>query len=103
MAQDNNSESFKQQLDREATQEGAQQQQEQQPNTLAAKITEFIPAAAKVLGDQHQQQHTSQPPARAKPGPPERPHHDDKIEEFVRDQHRSKDEVGGLQHGEGGA
>jgi hypothetical protein len=51
-------------------------------------VTEYVPAASKIIGS------STPEPAVAKsediPGPPERPHHDDKIEEFVRDQHRSK-------------
>ncbi|RDA90052.1 hypothetical protein CP533_2384 [Ophiocordyceps camponoti-saundersi (nom. inval.)] len=98
MAQDStstscNDDSFKEQLDRQATQERAPQP----PNTLAAKITEYIPAAAKVLGDQQQQQQEVEEeaaaPTKAQSGPPNRPVHDDKIEEFVRDQHRSKEET----------
>ncbi|KAK7724985.1 hypothetical protein SLS63_008387 [Diaporthe eres] len=30
------------------------------------------------------------------PGPPERPHHDTQIEEFIKDQHRSKTDDGKL-------
>jgi hypothetical protein len=54
------------------------------PDSFA--VTEYVPAAAKILPGK-------QSPSRdeVKPeGPPERPDHDDKIEEFVRDQHRSQ-------------
>ncbi|RCI07732.1 hypothetical protein L249_5764 [Ophiocordyceps polyrhachis-furcata BCC 54312] len=93
MAQDSpssggNDESFKEQLDRQATQErGAPQA----PDTVTAKITEYIPAAAKLFGNQQQEQEQAAAPAKALSGPPNRPTHDDKIEDFVRDQHRSKD------------
>ncbi|KAM4056383.1 hypothetical protein HRG_003299 [Hirsutella rhossiliensis] len=85
-------ESFKEQLDRIAMQ-SKQDGQEQQPNTLVEKITEYIPAASKILGgaSKEQPQQTAQSGV---PGPPHRPDHDDKIEEFVRDQHRSGRETG---------
>jgi len=43
-----------------------------------------------------EQQQKSPPPQKQAPppGPPERPHHDTQIEEFVRDQHRSREVVG---------
>jgi hypothetical protein len=57
-------------------------------------VVEYVPAAAPILGvqtekdkEQHQQQSDV-------PGPPERPDHDPSIEEFVRDQHRSKGDDG---------
>ncbi|RDA88215.1 hypothetical protein CP532_0343 [Ophiocordyceps camponoti-leonardi (nom. inval.)] len=99
MAQDSisggggNDESFKEQLDRQAT---GERSAPQEPNTLAAKITEYIPAAAKVLGDQKQEPQETAAPVKTQSGPPNRPTHDDKIEEFVRDQHRSKEEVEGI-------
>lgn len=52
---------------------------------LTNLVTEFIPAASKVLGPKEQPKE-ERPQI---PGPPERPDHDHKIEEFVRDQHRS--------------
>lgn len=51
------------------------------------EVTEYIPAAAKILGESKKE-----PEAKEKadiPGPPDRPDHDHKIEDFVRDQHRS--------------
>lgn len=51
------------------------------------KVTEYIPAAAKILGTDKTEEKT---PAKDISGPPERPKHDGHIEEFVRDQHRSK-------------
>ncbi|PHH81024.1 hypothetical protein CDD80_4328 [Ophiocordyceps camponoti-rufipedis] len=98
MAEETKDESFKKQLDRQATQEN-EKEQTKQPNTLAAKITEMIPAAAKVLGEQKAPEAEKVEAPRA--GPPLRPHHDDKIEEFVRDQHRSMDEAGRLEAGAG--
>ncbi|KAF4586073.1 hypothetical protein GQ602_005378 [Ophiocordyceps camponoti-floridani] len=99
MAEEKKNESFKEKLDRQATQE-TEKEQTKQPNTLAAKITELIPAAAKVLGEQQAPEPERVEAPRT--GPPHRPHHDDKIEEFVRDQHRSMDEAGRLEAGAGG-
>ena len=47
------------------------------------------PSVGKVLGIEKKEESAPEDPAPA-PGPPERPHHDAQIEEFVRDQHRSR-------------
>lgn len=63
------------------------------------KVTEYIPSATKVLGDPNAKQDEEQVTKKgegAPEGPPERPIHDHKIEEFVRDQHRSKGRDGKL-------
>ncbi|KAF4465767.1 hypothetical protein FALBO_7379 [Fusarium albosuccineum] len=77
-------ETFKEQLDKAA--DNTREAENQKPNPIVEKITEYVPAAAKILptGKQSPSQEENKPE-----GPPERPHHDDKIEEFVRDQHRS--------------
>ncbi|RSM16899.1 hypothetical protein CDV31_004237 [Fusarium ambrosium] len=83
-ANDAQQETFKEQLDKAA--EDTRAAENQKPNPIVEKITEYVPAAAKILPGK-------QSPSRdeVKPGgPPERPDHDDKIEEFVRDQHRSQ-------------
>ncbi|KAG6038516.1 hypothetical protein E4U41_004133 [Claviceps citrina] len=77
--------SFKDQLDREAV-EQREREQPAKANPIVEKITQFIPAASKVLGPKGEPQKEE----RAIPGPPERPDHDPSIETFVRDQHRSK-------------
>ncbi|CEI69069.1 hypothetical protein FVEN_g4164 [Fusarium venenatum] len=87
MTSENNNikkETFKTQLDKAA--DNTREMENQKPNPIVEKITEYIPAAAKVLP-------TGQSPPKEEdkpPGPPERPHHDHKIEDFVRDQHRSQ-------------
>lgn len=55
-------------------------------------VTEYVPAAAKILGSSASEKPGE--PEKQIPGPPERPHHDHKIEDFVRDQHRSRNEKG---------
>ncbi|KAF5001384.1 hypothetical protein FGRMN_1080 [Fusarium graminum] len=85
-AQSNNAddETFKRQLDRAA--DTTRDMENQKPNPIIEKITEYVPAAAKILPARQ-----SPPKEEDKPsGPPERPHHDDQIEDFVRDQHRSQ-------------
>ncbi|KAM5345037.1 hypothetical protein ACJ41O_010899 [Fusarium nematophilum] len=77
-------ETFKEQLDQAA--QDTRDAETQKPNPIVEKITEYVPAAAKVLPGKQSPDHEEQKPD----GPPERPDHDDKIEEFVRDQHRSK-------------
>ncbi|KAF5979748.1 hypothetical protein FBULB1_5586 [Fusarium bulbicola] len=77
-------ESFKKQLDKAA--ESTRDLENQKPNPVIEKITEYVPAAAKILPARQSPPKEEDKP----PGPPERPHHDDKIEDFVRDQHRSQ-------------
>lgn len=59
-------------------------------------VTEFVPAASKILGTGSKNTDTSKQEGTDIPGPPHRPDHDDKIEGFIRDQHRSKTEDGEL-------
>jgi hypothetical protein len=48
-----------------------------------------------MLGGQEKQPEREVSPAgKEMPGPPNRPEHDTQIEEFIRDQHRSKKVVG---------
>jgi hypothetical protein len=52
-------------------------------------VSEYVPAVGKLLGKEEKK--PEQKVEEVKPsGLPERPHHDTQIEEFVRDQHRSK-------------
>lgn len=104
---------YKKQLDRVAD-EARSQSWEQKPNPVVEKsmscistlafrmidtdmpktVTEYVPAAAKIFG----QSDKPEPAARPDPSiPPNRPDHDHKIEDFVRDQHRSKGEDGLLE------
>ncbi|KEY73290.1 hypothetical protein S7711_01409 [Stachybotrys chartarum IBT 7711] len=85
-----NEAAYKEQLDHRAM-ESRTAAQPKQANTIVDKITEYIPGAAKILGGSGEEKHESKPQP---PGPPERPVHDPNIEEFVRDQHRSKTETG---------
>lgn len=55
-------------------------------------MSQYVPAVGKVLGTDAKTESTSSALGETIPGPPERPHHDTQIEEFVRDQHRSKTE-----------
>lgn len=87
MTSENNNikeESFKTQLDKAA--DNAHEMENQKPNLIVEKITEYVPAAAKILPARQSPPKEEDKP----PGPPERPHHDHKIEDFVRDQHRSQ-------------
>lgn len=59
--------------------------------TLTEKVSQYLPAAVgNALGRRSKE---ASPPSQTEskvPGPPDRPHHDTQIEEFVRDQHRSR-------------
>ncbi|KAH9883388.1 hypothetical protein F4778DRAFT_767099 [Xylariomycetidae sp. FL2044] len=71
----------------------------QNQSSLVEKVVEYLPAAASVLGSKgpdQGQKPADTPPAKDLSGPPERPHHDGSIEEFVRHQHRSKKPDGGF-------
>lgn len=57
---------------------------------MTETVTDYIPAAAKVLGTEKKEAEEKSPQPRTARGPPERPHHDANIEDFVREQHRSK-------------
>lgn len=55
-------------------------------------VADYVPAVGHLLGKTDEEQaKKEQVPSRDVPGPPERPAHDTQIQEFVRDQHRSKD------------
>ncbi|CAN8095597.1 unnamed protein product [Discula destructiva] len=54
-------------------------------------VSHYIPAVGQALGHGHKKDGTaSTQPEPQVSGPPERPHHDVQIEEFVRDQHGSR-------------
>ncbi|KAH7318347.1 hypothetical protein B0I35DRAFT_240721 [Stachybotrys elegans] len=89
---------FKSQLDKRALEDRIASQPKQ-TNPVVEKIVEYVPAAAKILKPEDK----PEPPRAEIPGPPERPHHDDKIEEFVRDQHRSKVDNGDESRRQGAA
>ncbi|KAF7548416.1 hypothetical protein G7Z17_g7075 [Cylindrodendrum hubeiense] len=84
-------ETFKEQLDRAAA-ESRSNLSNEKSNPIVEKITEYVPAAAKIFGSE--QSGPNEPNKPEVPGPPERPDHDEKIEGFVRDQHRSKGKDG---------
>ncbi|CAM1508099.1 Fc.00g049470.m01.CDS01 [Cosmosporella sp. VM-42] len=90
-------ETFKDQLDRAAT-TSRTNSEPQKPNPIVEKIVEYVPPAAKILGVQENKQANESKELEIT-GPPHRPHHDNKIEEFVRDQHRSKGGDGILAEG----
>ncbi|TLD31599.1 hypothetical protein PspLS_02548 [Pyricularia sp. CBS 133598] len=61
------------------------------PNPVVEKVAQYIPAVGKLLGGEKEVKKPDPAPEQI-PGPPERPTHDIQIEEFVRDQHRSRTE-----------
>lgn len=58
-------------------------------------VSQYVPAVAKVLGTDEKEDKSSREETKIS-GPPERPHHDTQIEEFIKDQHRSKTDDGEL-------
>lgn len=58
-------------------------------------VSQYVPAVGKVLGTDQKDGEASRDENKI-PGPPERPHHDTQIEEFIKDQHRSKGDDGKL-------
>lgn len=61
---------------------------------VVEKVSQYVPAVGKVLGKDQKEDPASQ--ELKVPGPPERPHHDTQIEEFIKDQHSSKKDDGTL-------
>ncbi|KAI1336194.1 hypothetical protein F5Y15DRAFT_419195 [Xylariaceae sp. FL0016] len=90
---------FKERLDqvaRDVRQPKEPEQANGQPSFLE-KVTEYVPGAAKILGTGSQDKDKAEPAKQPEiSGPPHRPDHDGHIEEFMRDQHRSKKPDGSL-------
>ncbi|KAK1967220.1 hypothetical protein LY78DRAFT_17561 [Colletotrichum sublineola] len=87
--------SFKKKLD-QAAHDARKPDDEPKQNTIIEKVTQYIPAAANILGNSQEEREgkVSRPGI---PGPPDRPYDDTQVEEFIRQQHRSKGEDGLLQ------
>ncbi|KZL69374.1 hypothetical protein CT0861_00012 [Colletotrichum tofieldiae] len=97
--------SFKQKLD-QAAHDARKPDEEPKQNPIiekgmshqrsTKKVTQYIPAASKILGNPQEErdEKVSRPGI---PGPPERPYDDVQVEEFIRQQHRSKGEDGLLE------
>ncbi|WQF79726.1 hypothetical protein CDEST_04740 [Colletotrichum destructivum] len=87
--------SFKQKLD-QAAHDARKPDEESRPNPIIEKVTQYIPAATKIFGNpqKEQEERVTRPGI---PGPPERPYDDTQVEEFIRQQHRSKGENGLLE------
>ncbi|KAI0525720.1 hypothetical protein F5B22DRAFT_357320 [Xylaria bambusicola] len=84
---------------------GAAAQAARQPSTgsletsspsLIEKVAEYVPGVANFVGT-GKSNNEQAAPSRHLSGPPTRPHHDDHIADFVRDQHRSKKLDGNLE------
>ncbi|KAI0471143.1 hypothetical protein GGR56DRAFT_659180 [Xylariaceae sp. FL0804] len=68
--------------------------------TLLGKVSEYVPGAAKVLGTgtgTGPQEETLKAGGEDQAVPPHRPDHDRQIEDFMRDQHRSKKQDGSME------
>ncbi|KAK3350958.1 hypothetical protein B0H65DRAFT_456495 [Neurospora tetraspora] len=97
---------YKPQLDEIAEQKRKGPEEQQQPQQsggsgIVDKISEYVPASLgeKIgLGKKKQQPEQEVPEEKPKEDlsavPPHRPHHDEQIQEFIRDQHRSKEILG---------
>ncbi|KAI0167176.1 hypothetical protein GGR52DRAFT_575133 [Hypoxylon sp. FL1284] len=81
---------FKDRLDRAAENARASNDgHESRQPSLAETVARYVPPAADLLGVASQEKNQVGSP-RPVSGLPERPRHDERIEEFVRDQHTSK-------------
>ncbi|KAJ4302181.1 hypothetical protein N0V88_002317 [Collariella sp. IMI 366227] len=67
--------------------------QQDQNSGIIDKVSQYVPAAVgKMLGKEEKE---AEPSPETRPsGPPNRPHHDTQIEEFIKDQHQSKTVIG---------
>ncbi|AEO63344.1 uncharacterized protein THITE_2108450 [Thermothielavioides terrestris NRRL 8126] len=82
---------YKAKLDEAASRAKSPPSSEGQSTGMIDKLSEYVPAVGRMLGGQEKQPETEVSPAgKEMPGPPNRPEHDTQIEEFIRDQHRSK-------------
>ncbi|KAK2602529.1 hypothetical protein N8I77_009050 [Diaporthe amygdali] len=89
---------YKEQLDEAAIKVKNSQNETNEQGVIGQvveKVSEYVPAVAKVLGTDKKEEESSVDNSKV-PGPPERPHHDTQIEEFIKDQHRSKTDDGKL-------
>ncbi|ORY71924.1 uncharacterized protein BCR38DRAFT_480400 [Pseudomassariella vexata] len=86
--------SFKEQLDQKAKDDRHPPSTETEPGTaqiLKEKVNHYVPAAAKILGtDAEQKEDERTTPPKETHSFPARPSHDANIEDFIRDQHKSK-------------
>lgn len=57
-------------------------------------VSQYVPTVGRILGAQEPDQGREPSPEKNVTGPPNRPENDAQIEEFLRDQHRSKKIVG---------
>ena len=81
--------SFKEQLDRAAFE--AKFPDAGKPEaTIVDKVVEYVPPLGKLLGKNNTPDESARESPVAPDVAPRRPDHDPNIEEFVRDQHRSK-------------
>ncbi|KAI1861240.1 uncharacterized protein JN550_011062 [Neoarthrinium moseri] len=84
--------SFKEQLDHKArvARDPNYGKEEPQP-TLLEKVTEYVPQVGNILGTGAQKKEDEgRKVPESIPGPPHRPDHDLQVEEFLKEQHRSK-------------
>ncbi|TDZ26579.1 hypothetical protein Cob_v000628 [Colletotrichum orbiculare MAFF 240422] len=88
--------SFKEQLD-QAAHDAREPDSPPKQNPIVEKVTQCIPAAAKILGTNQERDESRKISRPGIPGPPERPYDDVQVEEFIRQQHRSKGEDGLLE------
>jgi hypothetical protein len=84
---------YKAKLDEAANQEKSSSQ-EQQGGGIVDKVSQYVPTVGRILGAQEPDQGREPSPEKNVSGPPNRPENDAQIEEFLRDQHRSKKVVG---------
>ncbi|KAK1778364.1 hypothetical protein QBC45DRAFT_164689 [Copromyces sp. CBS 386.78] len=92
---------YKPQLDEIAEQKWKGPEEQPQQSGIVDKISEYVPASVSEkigLGKKQQQkpeqQEAEEPKEDFSAVPPHRPHHDEQIQEFLRDQHRSKELLG---------
>ncbi|CCC10048.1 hypothetical protein SMACR_02627 [Sordaria macrospora] len=76
-----------------------EQQPPQQSGGIVDKIAEYVPASVtEKIGlakkQQQPEKEVEEPKEDLSAVPPHRPHHDEQIQEFLRDQHRSKEILG---------
>ncbi|EAQ85976.1 predicted protein [Chaetomium globosum CBS 148.51] len=84
---------YKAKLDEAADREKSPSQQQQSTGVIE-KVSQYVPTVGRILGAREPDPGREPSPEKNVPGPPNRPENDAQIEEFLRDQHRSKKVVG---------
>ncbi|KAK4114516.1 hypothetical protein N656DRAFT_776669 [Canariomyces notabilis] len=81
---------YKAKLDEAASQSKNAPPSDESSGGIVDKISQYVPVLGKALGTSSKEEESEASSSVEPSVPPRRPEHDPQIEEFIRDQHRSK-------------